>query len=291
MLYAIGAYGLWGIFPIYFKAVKDVAPLEVLAHRILWSAVLLVLLMLLRRDLGSVMQALRRRRTLAVLATTTALIAGNWLVFIWAVGHDRLMQASLGYFINPLLSVLLGFLFLRERLRRWQTVSVLIAAAGVAYLTISLGELPGVALFLASSFAFYGLLRKVAPVEAMAGLTAETSLLAPAAAAFLAYQIWHRQAAFGGGSLRLDGLLLSAGVITATPLLWFTEAARRLRLTTIGFMQFIAPTGHFLLALAYGEPLTRSYGVAFAFIWTALAIYSVDAASSQRPAPPSCVAE
>jgi len=286
VLYGIGAYGLWGVLPLYFKAVKHVPALEVLCHRILWSLVLLLGLAWLRGSWPAARAALCCRRTLLTLCVTTLLIAGNWLVFIWAVANDHVLQASLGYYINPLVNVLLGFLFLRERLRRWQIGAVVLAAIGVGYLTFAGKQFPGLALFLALTFGCYGLLRKTARVDAPVGLTIETALLMPPALAYLGYQMLHGHAVFLRDSLPMDGLLLLAGVVTAAPLLWFTEAARRLRLATLGFLQYLSPTGHFLLAvLAFGEPFTWAHGVTFACIWTALLLYSVEAVRNGRPAP------
>ncbi len=284
VLYAVGAYGLWGVFPVYFKLVRQVPAVEVLAHRIIWSLVLLVILLAVRGNWSVLRAALSRRRNLVTLGATTLLIASNWLLFIWAVAHDYVLQASLGYFINPLVNVLLGFVFLRERLRRWQTLAVALAAVGVTYMTVAGGQFPGMALFLAGSFGLYGLLRKVANIEALVGLTIETGLLTPLAGAYLAYQMAVGRAVFGS-RLDLSLILLLAGVITATPLLWFTEAARRLRLATLGFIQYLAPTGHFLLAVAaFGEPFTRAHLVTFGCIWAALAIYTFDTARAVRPA-------
>jgi chloramphenicol-sensitive protein RarD len=285
-LYGVGAYGLWGILPLYFKAVRHVPVLEVLSHRVLWSLVFLAALMLLRRNWSAARQALRSRRTLATLCVTTLLIGGNWLVFIWAVANDHVLQASLGYYINPLVNVLLGFLFLRERLRPGQIGAVALAAVGVGYLTLAGQQFPGLALFLALTFGAYGLLRKTAHVDALVGLTVETALLAPLALAYLGYEMWHDRAVFLRDSLAMDVLLLLAGVVTAVPLLWFTEAARRLRLATMGFLQYLSPTGHFLLAvLAFGEPFTWVHGVTFACIWTALLVYSLETAWFARLAP------
>ena len=279
VLYGAAAYGLWGLFPLYFKAVKQVPALEIVAHRILWSLVLLAGLVLWRRGTAPVRELLRTPRTLLVLAVTTVLIAGNWLAFVWAVANGYVLQSSLGYFINPLLNVLLGAIFLRERVRGWQLFGVFLAAIGVGYFTISAGHFPRLALFLAATFGCYGLLRKIARVDALIGLTVETALLAPIALGYLLWLGAHGRSAFGLQSLRMDLLLMLAGLITATPLLWFTEAARRLRLTTMGFLQYLSPTGHFLLAVfAFGEPFTRREVVAFACIWTALVLYSVDAA-------------
>jgi chloramphenicol-sensitive protein RarD len=278
VLYGVGAYSLWGVFPLYFKAIKAVPPLEVLAHRVVWSLLFLLLLLGIRGGLRTAVTALRSRKALAILSVTTLLIAGNWLVFIWAVANDRVLEASLGYFINPLVNVLLGFVFLRERLRPIQTVSVVLATGGVTYMAAGAGHFPAVALFLAATFGFYGLLRKIAPVEALVGLTVETGLLTPLALGFLMVEMARGEAVFGGDSVKLNVLLLLAGVVTATPLLWFAQAARRLRLATMGFLQYLAPTGHLLLAvLAFGEPFTQAHLVTFGCIWTALVLYSVDA--------------
>lgn len=275
--YGLAAYLFWGLVPVYFKAIASVPPFEVLAHRILWSVPLLVILLARRRDRGAALAALRSRRTLMTLALTTVLVAANWLTFIWAVSHNQLMAASLGYFINPLLNVALGFVFLHERLRPWQYGAVLLAAVGVAYTTVVRGQLPLVALALAASFGLYGLLRKTARVDALVGLTVETALLWPASLVYVFVLSVGDRSPFGR-SVSLTLLLLAAGVITAVPLLWFTHAARRLRLATLGFMQYLAPSGQFLLAVAaYGEPFDGTHAVTFACIWSALAIYSLDA--------------
>ncbi len=280
VLYGVAAYGAWGLFPLYFKAVQQAVPLEVLMHRIFWSAVLLVVLSLSRRRLREVVQTLTHPgRVLATLCLSTVLIASNWLVYIWAVANDRVVESSLGYFINPLVSVLLGVVFLGERLRRVQVFCVLLAGAGVAYLTIMLGRPPALALFLAVTFAFYGLLRKTVRADALLGLTVETLILSPLAATYLVVSGLRGQTAFIHAGPQLTILLALAGVVTALPLIWFTAAARRLRLATIGFLQYLAPTGQFLLAvLAFGEPLSRERLVAFGCIWAALLIYSIDAA-------------
>jgi chloramphenicol-sensitive protein RarD len=275
----------WGLCPIYFKAMVSVPVLQVLAHRVVWSVLLLGVLVLLQRRWPDVVAAVRDRRTILRLCLTTLLIANNWGVFIWAVAHDELLQASLGYFINPLINVLLGFVFLRERLRRLQAVSVVLAGVGVAYLIGVYGQVPWIALILAFSFGFYGLLRKTSRADPLVGLGVETTLLAPLAIAFLFFEDARGVGVFLNVSWHLDVLLASAGVITAVPLLWFVAAAKRLRYTTIGFIQYLAPTGQFLLAvIAYGEPFTRDQLIAFAFIWAALALYSIDATLRSRRA-------
>lgn len=287
VLYGIAAYGTWGLFPLYFKAVAYVPALEVVCHRVVWSLAFLAALLALRGDWRAVPRALRCRRTLATLGLTALLIACNWVLFVWAVANQQLLQASLGYYINPLLNVLLGCVFLGERLRRWQTISVVLAGVGVAYLTVAYGQLPWIALVLAATFGFYGLLRKTAKADALVGLSVETTLLAPLAAAYLLYQMAHGQAVFLAGSARSDLLLMAAGAVTATPLLWFTAAARRLPYSTLGFMQYLAPTGQFLLAvLAFGEPFRPAQLVTFGCIWIALVIFSWDALRRARPSPP-----
>jgi chloramphenicol-sensitive protein RarD len=283
VLYGIGAYGLWGVFPLYFKALQHVPALEILCHRILWSLLLLLGLLWVRGGWPTARPALRSRRTLLTLGVTTLLIAGNWLGYIWAIVNSQVLQASLGYYINPLVNVLLGRIFLRERLHGGQLVAVALAAVGVGYLTLAGGHFPSLALFLAFTFGCYGLLRKTVQVDALVGLTVETALLTGPALLYLAFQMARGQAAFLHTSPRTDVLLLLAGVVTATPLLWFTEAARRLRLATLGFLQYLSPTGQFLLGvLAFGEAFTKAHGVAFACIWLALLIYSVQTARISR---------
>lgn len=294
VLYGVLAYGWWGFIALYFRAVQAVTPLEVLSHRIIWSALLLVLLLAARGRLGDLAAAVRQRRTLLTLAATTVLIAVNWYVFIVAVTHGHLLEASLGYYINPLVSVLLGCLFLHERLRTAQRWSVLLAAAGVAWLGASLRVVPGVALVLATSFGLYGLLRKTARADALTGLAFETLLLLPVAALLLLRASAAGQLAFLHRDGPLDLLLVAAGPVTALPLLWFANAARRLRLATVGFLQYMTPSLQFLLAVTvFGERFTPAHRVAFACIWTALTIYTVDAVRAARaparprPAPPA----
>ena len=278
--YGLLAFGAWGVFPVYFKAVASVPTLQVLAHRIVWSLLLLVVLLVLKGRLRTVAGILRDRRTCITLLATTVLIATNWLIFIWSVANGHLLQASLGYFVNPLVSVLLGFVFLRERLTRWQLVSVGLATAGMV---ARAGEgLPWIALVLALTFAFYGLLRKTAPVDATVGLTAETGLLLPFAVGFLIYADVSGTGQFGRVSWGMTVLLAAAGPVTALPLLWFTNSAKRLRLATLGFLQYLAPTGHFLLALAFGEHASTSDWISFACVWPALVIFSVDSTRRNR---------
>lgn len=278
LLYGFSAYFVWGFFPVYFKAVAHIAPLEVVSHRIVWSLALLAVLIGLTGQWGVVRNALCHGRTLLTLFGSTLLIATNWLVFIFAVERGEVLQSSLGYFVTPLVNVLLGFIFLHERLRRWQMLSLALAVTGVAYLTWHHGSLPWISLVLATTFGLYGLLRKTVRVDSLVGLTVETLLLAPLALAYLAQLKLAGNGAFLAGSLRNDLLLPLAGLVTAIPLLWFAAAARRLRLATIGFLQYLTPTLHFLLAVwVYGEPFTHAHLISFLLIWSGLAIYSLAA--------------
>jgi chloramphenicol-sensitive protein RarD len=275
--YALAAFLWWGGQPVYFKAVAAVSPVEVLAHRILWSFVLLTGWLALRGRFASVRAVLHDRRTLATLAVTTLLVTVNWFVFIWAVVNAHLVEASLGYFINPLVNVVLGLVFLGERLRPLQWLSVALAAAGVAILTVRLGQVPLVALTLAFSFGFYGLLRKTAAVDGPVGLTVETGLLTPFALLFLIGRELAGSLAFAHVGTGMTFLLLGAGATTALPLIWFVAGARLLPLSTLGFLQYLAPSGQFLLGVAvYDEPFTPAHKVSFGIIWTALVLFSWD---------------
>ena len=272
------AYISWGSFPAFFKLLNAATPLEVVSHRIFWSAAFLMLLVTLSRRLGPLWGVLRDRGTLLTLAGSTLLIAGNWLVFIYAVQQGQVLQSSLGYFMTPLISVLLGFVFLRERLNRRQQLSVALAALGVVNLTLGHGAFPWIALTLGSTFGLYGLLRKLARVDALLGLTIETLLLTPLALGYLLYLGIRHQSVFLAGEPLLDLLLPLSGVVTALPLLCFVGAARRLRLATIGFLQYITPSLHFLLAVGlYNEAFSRGHLISFLCIWAALAVYTADA--------------
>jgi chloramphenicol-sensitive protein RarD len=284
-LYGTAAYGLWGLLPLYFKALAHVSPLEILAHRIVWSVVLLAGVIALRRRWGDVVRVLSSPRTLGMLLLTTAFIGVNWLVYIYSVSTSQVMQSSLGYFINPLVNVGLGVLVLRERLRRWQVAGLLLAALGVLNLTLLAGQVPWIALTLAISFAFYGLLRKLAPVDGITGLFFETTLLLPIAAGYAIFLQATGQAEFAGASPVTTLLLLLSSLATAVPLILFAGAARRLPLTTLGFLQYLAPTLQFLLAvLAFGEPFSLAQLASFTCIWGAIGLYSVDSVRAYREA-------
>lgn len=291
VVYALLAYLSWGLMPIYWKLVVAVPALQMVAHRVVWSVLVLVLLLSLFRRWPLLAATLRSWRRCLLLLLTAVLVSGNWLIFIWAVQHDQVLEASLGYFINPLLNVALGMIFLRERLRPWQSVAVLIAALGVSYQTWQLGELPWVSLALAFSFGIYGLLRKVATVDGLVGLSLETLLLLPFAAAYLIYVDNRGEGVFLRAGWQMDVLIVLAGLATALPLLWFANAARRLRYSTLGLFQYLAPSCQFLLAVAvYGEPFSRVHLVSFGCIWLALAIYTIDSSLAlRRQAPPAVV--
>jgi chloramphenicol-sensitive protein RarD len=282
ILYALSAYAFWGVVPVYWKALGATPALVVLAHRVIWSVLFVGLLLTWQKGWIGVRAALSRRRTLLLLAATTTLITVNWGLFIWAVKSGHLLEASLGYFINPLVNVVLGVALLRERLRPLQMIAVALAACGVIHLTIATGVLPWISLVLAGTFALYGYVRKVAPIEALEGLFVETAIGLPVAG-------WYLATRSAGGAPGTDGaslwLLAAAGPITALPLLWFGRAAQRLPLSTLGFFQYIAPSCQFLLAaFAYGEPVTRKHVVTFALIWTALAIYTTESRWAARRA-------
>jgi chloramphenicol-sensitive protein RarD len=276
--YAAAGYGIWGLFPIYFKAVAAVPALEVLAHRVVWSAVFLAALTTVRGRWPAVAAALRDVRLARRLALSAFVIACNWGLFIWAVADGQILAASLGYYINPLVSVLLGVAVLTERLSPMQWLAVALAAGGVGLHAAGAGTLPWVSLALAVSFAAYGLLRKTTAVDPVTGLFIEALLLMPlAAVALLGFALLEPDGA-GARDGRALGLLALSGPLTALPLILFVAGARRIRLATLGLLQYITPTGHFALAvLVYGEALRTSGLVTFACIWAALALYTVTA--------------
>ncbi len=277
VLYGLAAYGFWGLLPLYFHALPTVPPAEILAHRIVGSVVVLVAIVLVQGRWAEVVATATDWRRLRALALTTLLIAANWFLFIWAVSEQRVIEASLGYFINPLVNVLLGVVVLGEHLSRPTKIAVGLAAVGVAAQAVMVGSLPWISLVLAATFALYGLVRKTTHTGPVVGLLVETALLAPAAVAYLVWLGRRGELVFGHQTATVDLLLLAAGVITAVPLLCFTTAARRLPLTTMGFLQYLAPSGQFLIAVAvFSEPLTAAHGVAFACIWAALALFTWD---------------
>lgn len=275
LLAGVLAYTVWGIVPAYWRLLRHVDPIELVAHRAVWGVGTFGLLIAIAGQGRHLTRALRDPRTLGVMVVSGVLLAVNWILFVWATVSGHLLEASLGYFMNPLVSVGLGTLVLREQLRRLQWIAIALATSGVAFLAWRVGQVPWVSLALAVSWGLYGLVRKTAKVDALVGSTVETLLLAPVAAIFLGL----RGSAFQAGDPQTIALLVGTGVITVVPLILFTVAARRLPLSTVGFLQYLAPTGQFLLAvLAYHEPLARDRLFAFALIWVALVVFSVDLA-------------
>ncbi len=273
LLYGIGAYTLWGVLPLYLHLLKSVPAAQVLSHRILWSLLLLAAVILASRRLKPLLSA-ARGRTLLMLTGSAALIAVNWFVYIWAVSNEHLVEASLGYFINPLVNVALGTLLLGERLGRLQAAAIAVAGIGVLILAASGGGAIWISLTLALSFGFYGLIRKVAAIDALGGLTVETAILAPLALAALLYAANTGTGEFGRDRT-MDLLLILAGPVTAAPLLMFAAGAKRLRYTTMGLLQFIAPTLQFLEAvLIYHEPVRPAQLATFALIWVGCGLYA-----------------
>ncbi len=282
-LSALAAYGLWGVLPVYFKLLGHIAPADMLAHRIVWSVPTGLVFLALASRWTDLAEALRPRR-LKWLLLSGLLIGGNWFLYIWAVGEARVMEASLGYYINPLVSILLGYLFLSERLRPAQWFAVGLAGIGVLVMTVAFGRIPWVALVLCMSFALYGLIRKQVPVDGRAGFVVEAALLFPLAALWLGLQLATPGAAPFGSRPTDLAALIAAGPVTAVPLILFAVAARRLMLATIGMMQYLAPTLQFLVALLYGEPFTLVHALAFSFIWSALIVFTTDSVLGTRRA-------
>ncbi|MDP2307664.1 MAG: EamA family transporter RarD [Pseudomonadota bacterium] len=274
--YAASAYLAWGLFPLYFRAVRHVPATEILAHRVAWSVVFLACVLTFRRGWGSLHPA-RLRGNWGVFAATASLLSLNWLLYIWAINNGQVLQASLGYFITPLVNVVLGVLVLGESLSRAQRAAVALAALAVAYQVVGAGTVPWISLALAVTFGLYGLLRKRLLVDAVPALLLETLLMLPFAAAWMGWTAWSGGVAFAQGDPRADLFLVGTGVVTTIPLLCFAQGARRLRLTTIGLLQFIAPTCQFFLAvLVFGEAFTSTHAVMFTLIWVAVGVYVVD---------------
>jgi chloramphenicol-sensitive protein RarD len=283
VLLALGSYLLWGFLPLYMKALSHVESVEILSHRIVWSLVLLLLMLTYRQHWRWLVQAFRQPKTLLIFLTTATLLSINWLTYIWAVQHHHIVDTSLGYFINPLVSVLLGVVLLQERLRYWQVVAVGVATVGVLVLTLTAGIVPWIALTLAVSFGGYGLMRKTAPLNSLEGLSLETILLFIPAFLYLV----HRQS-IGLGAFVHDGpiitlLLIFTGVITAVPLLLFAAGARLIPLSTLGVLQYFAPTIQFLFGVfLYGEALTPERVIGFSLIWAALVVFSLESFLERR---------
>ena len=268
---------VWGFLPAYWKLLQKVSPLEILANRIIWSVVFLALLLSVQKKWGKVAKALTTPSVLRMLLITGTLVCGNWLIYIWAVNSDRVIEASLGYYITPMVNVFFGFLFFRDRLRKLQWIAIAIAASGVLYQLLRYGQLPWVSLGLAFTFGTYSLLRKMAEVESSVGLFVETLFLSIPALIYLGFLEFHGGGALGDLGIKTDLLLLGTGIATSIPLITFVYGAKRLSLVTVGILQYLSPTISFLLGIfAYGEAFTPAQFVTFGCIWTALVIYTTE---------------
>ena len=286
VLCAALAYAMWGLFPLYFRQLQQVPAFEIVLHRSAWSLVFVLLVIAALRRFGVLRDALRSPRQVGLFALSAVLLSSNWLVYVWAVNNGRVVESSLGYFITPLVNVLLGYFVLHERPRRGQWLAVGIAAAGVVWLTLASGALPWIALVLAGSFGVYGLMRKTASLGALEGLALETLLLAPLVLPALAWLSWQGDGALAGGDAATLGWLLLAGPLTALPLLLFAAGARRISMTTLGVLQYIGPTIQFALGVwVFREPFDPARLTGFAFIWAALAIYTLEGMAVMRRAP------
>jgi chloramphenicol-sensitive protein RarD len=281
--YAIAAYGIWGFVPLFFKLIASVPPVEVLAQRIIWSLPLCFIIMVFRRQIGEYLVALKDWRTLRLLLASALLIAVNWLVYIYAIFTDHVLAASLGYYLNPLVNVMLGMIFLGERLSKLQLLAVVIAGIGVAILLAGALDTLWISLTLAFSFGIHGLIRKVVPVGSLPGLSVETTLLLLPSLGVAAWYLWAGDGRGFGSDGSISLLLMAGGVVTAVPLLLFATAARRMSYAALGFVQFLAPTLQFLLSLfAFHEPLKPAQLACFVLIWISIAVFSFDMLRKMR---------
>jgi chloramphenicol-sensitive protein RarD len=288
ILHAFGAYFIWGLVPIYWKFLTHVPAIQLIGHRIVWSFVLLVAILLLGRKWTELRASITDRNVIFIYSVAAVLCGLNWFIYVWAVTSGYILEASLGYFINPLLSVLLGVVFLRERLRPFQWVSIGLATAGVAYLTIVYGRLPRIALGLALTFGFYGLVKKKAPLNSLNGLALETGILFLPGLAFLSYMGWIGKGAFFHTGLTSDLLMVGAGFITTIPLLLFASATQRIPLTTIGVMHYITPTLQFLLGvLVYREAFSATQAFGFGIVWVGLLLFCAESFLSRFSSRPA----
>ena len=286
ILYALGAYLAWGFFPIYWKWLDNVPAIQLFGHRILWSFILLAVILFISRR-WSDFRAKLSPKIVRIYLAAALLLAVNWLTYVWAINAGFIIETSLGYFINPLLSVLLGVLFFRERLRPLQWIPILLAAAGVIYLTVSYGSLPWIALTLAVTWGFYGLVKKAAPLGSLYGVTLETAILFLPALTFLVFADLTGAGQFLHAGIGTDLLLAGAGLVTTIPLLMFAKAARRIPLSTIGILQYISPTIQFIIGFAvYHEPFTLARLIGFGIVWLALILFWVESHFAQRSVTP-----
>lgn len=281
--YAIGAYVWWGFFPIYWKLLKHVPALQLIGHRIVWSFAALIVVILIIRQWKEFRKSVFNFKVLRLYLLAAILIAVNWFLYVWAVNAGHIVETSLGYYINPLLSVLMGVIFFRERLNLWQWIPIGMAAMGVLYLTISMGSLPWIALALAFSFASYGLVKKVAPLSSLHGLTLETFILLVPATVFLLYTEYTGAGAFTHSGWLTDLMIIGAGVITTIPLLLFASATKRIPLSFVGILQYIAPTIQFLIGvLFYKEQFSVEQFIGYSLVWIALIIFGFNSFSAYR---------
>ncbi len=274
--FAIAVYVIWGVFPLYWKMLSSVPVVQIVANRMVWALVFLILAILVRREGRNLLQVIRSRRTLLIYAAAGALLAVNWLVYIWGINAGYVVEASLGYFVNPLVSVLMGVIVFGEKLPPTKWIPIALAAVGVLYLAISYGSLPWISLALAFTFAFYGLVKKLAPLGTLHGLTLEMALLFLPAAAYLLFVNGQGSGAFGHASLWVNLLLVFSGIVTAVPLLLFASAAHRIPLSMIGVLQYISPTLQFFLGVfIFNEPFNHQRLIGFCIIWLALLLFSL----------------
>ncbi|CDH21698.1 putative chloramphenicol resistance permease [Xenorhabdus bovienii str. kraussei Quebec] len=283
VLCALGACLIWGLTPIYFKEIKQVPPDVIVSHRVIWSVLFMILMLTVTCHWRQVLVVIKQPKTLLLLGITAFIIASNWLTYIWAVNNNHMLEASLGYFINPLMSVLFAILFLGERLRRIQWIAVGLAFTGVFVQLWQFGSVPGIGLYLATTFALYGMIRKKLDVDVQTGMLIETIWVFPVALVYLLFFTNTPTSNMLNNTPSLNLLLVTAGIITTVPLLFFTAAAPHLRLSTLGFFQYISPTLVFLLAtLVYGEDIGSERLITFGFIWVALVLFTLDAFCAQR---------
>lgn len=279
ILSGIGAYLLWGLFPIYWKILHHIPAMQIIGHRIVWSFIFLIIIVISSNQLKNLKSAISSKKVLGMYMVASALLTVNWFVYVWGVNAGRIVETSLGYFINPLFSVLLGIIFFKEKLRLMQWIPVTLAAAGVIYLTVDYGRVPWIALSLAFTFGLYGLVKKIAPLDSLFGLTFETALAFPFALTYLIVVTSQGAGSFPNGNISVDLLLIATGIITSVPLLLFAYAARNIPLSTVGILQYIAPSLQFLIGVAvYREDFGKPDMIGFGLVWTALLIFSIESA-------------
>ena len=282
ILSGIGAYLLWGLFPIYWKILHHIPAMQIIGHRIIWSFIFLIIIVVFLKQGKNFLSSVLSGKRFVIYMTASALLTVNWLVYVWGVNSERIVETSLGYFINPLFSVLLGIIFFKEKLRLMQWTPVILAAAGVIYLTVDYGRVPWIALTLAFTFGLYGLVKKIAPLDSLFGLTFETALAFPLALTYLIVVTSQGAGSFPNGNIPIDLLLIATGIITSVPLLLFAYAARNIPLSTVGILQYIAPSLQFLIGVAvYREDFGKSDMVGFGLVWTALLIFSIESVGNR----------